>query len=111
MLVLLVLCLTPGDQLPIIEWELISISSLAHFGFYFGLIVLQLWAFEKKSNLFNIRLYLTLIVSGILIGYFVELIQGNFIYQRYYDQEDIVVNSIGTIIGAISFRLIGRKLV
>jgi VanZ family protein len=111
LIILIVLCLTPGDQLPRIEWELISIGTLAHFGFYLGLICLQLFAFEKKSNLFNWRLYFILIASGILIGYSIELIQGNFIYQRYYDQEDIAVNSIGTIIGAIFYSLIGRKLV
>lgn len=68
-------------------------------------------ASEKKMNLSNLRLYIGIVLAGIIIGYSVELIQGNFIYRRYYDNEDIVVNSIGTVFGAISYTLIGRKLV
>ena len=62
-------------------------------------------------NLPNLRVYIGIVLAGILIGYSIELIQGNFIYQRYYDNEDVVVNSIGTIFGVISYTLIGRKLV
>jgi glycopeptide antibiotics resistance protein len=66
---------------------------------------------EKKLNLSNLRLYLVVILAGIAIGVFVELIQGNYIYKRYYDTEDIIVNSIGTVIGGLGYTLIGRKLV
>lgn len=66
---------------------------------------------EKKMNLSNIRVYLGIVLAGIIIGYSIELIQGNFIYRRYYDNEDVLVNTIGTIFGAIGYTLIGRKLV
>lgn len=66
---------------------------------------------EKKMNRSNSGLYLTLILVGIGIGYSVELIQGNFIYRRYFDYEDIAVNTFGTIFGAVAYTLIGRKLV
>lgn len=62
-------------------------------------------------NRSNTWLYLTLILVGIGIGYSIELIQGNFIYRRYFDYEDILVNAFGTIFGAIAYSLIGRKLV
>ncbi len=62
-------------------------------------------------NLSNFRLYLGIVLAGIIIGYSIELIQGNFIYRRYYDLEDVVVNTIGTVFGVISYTLIGRKLV
>ena len=114
-----VLSLTPGDKLPEIEWELISISTLAHFGMYFGLAALMLFGFlhkktsneEKKLNQSNLRLYLILILTGISIGLAIELIQENFIYRRYYDTEDIVINGIGTIFGCLGYTWIGRKLV
>ena len=116
---ILILCLTPGDQLPSIQWELISIGTTAHFLLYFGLSFLMLIGFlaskknktEKKLNLFNLRLYLSVVLAGIIIGILIELIQGNFIYRRYYDLEDIIVNSIGTIFGVYGYTLIGRKLV
>lgn len=114
-----VLCLTPGDQLPKIEWEIISIGTAAHFCLYFGLCFLMLMAFlnpkknhsEKKLNPSTFKLYLSLTLFGIAFGYLIELLQGNFIYRRYYDPEDIVVNAIGTIFGALSYTWIGRKIV
>ena len=101
------------------EWELISIGVAAHFRLYFDLALLMLAVFlqtiknknEKKMNLSNLKVYLYIILSGILIGILVELVQGNFSYRRYYDPEDILVNGIGTIFGAIGYTLIGRKLV
>lgn len=51
------------------------------------------------------------ILVVIVIGFIVELIQGNFIYRRYYDPQDIIINGIGTVFGAFMYRLIGRKLV
>lgn len=113
------LCFTPGDQLPTIEWELISIGVAAHFSLYFGLSALMLFGYlvkrknkaDKKMNLSNLKVYLYIILAGILIGILVELVQGNFIYRRYYDPEDILVNGIGTVFGAIGYTLIGRKLV
>ena len=119
LVLILVLSLTPGDKLPDIEWELFSISTLAHFGMYFGLTSLLLYGFlqkrsskdEKKLNLSNWRLYLIMILIGTGVGYGIELIQEKFIYQRYYDTEDIVVNGIGTVFGALGYTLIGRKLV
>lgn len=119
LILILVLSLTPGDQLPLIKWNLISISSLAHFTFYFVLLFLMLLAFNFKSsspdknkmNQNDLRLYGVLILVGIAIGTSIELVQGNFIYRRYFDIEDIVVNVIGTIFGALGYKLIGRKLV
>jgi glycopeptide antibiotics resistance protein len=51
------------------------------------------------------------ILAGIAVGIFIELIQGNYIYRRYYETEDIIANSIGTIFGGLGYTVIGRKLV
>lgn len=66
---------------------------------------------EKKLNQSNLGLYLIMILIGTSAGFFIELIQEKFIYQRYYDLEDIIVNGIGTVFGAFGYTLIGRKLV
>jgi glycopeptide antibiotics resistance protein len=62
-------------------------------------------------NLSNLKVYLLIILTGILMGVSIELVQGNLIYKRYYDLEDVLVNGIGTIFGAFVYTLIGRKLV
>lgn len=113
----MVLSLLPGDQLPNFKLNWVSIDSVVHFGMYFALSVLLLLGFltfekkiNKKLNLSNLRLYGVVILAGILIGYSIELIQGNLIFRRYFDVADIVMNGFGTIIGVIMFSLTGRKL-
>jgi glycopeptide antibiotics resistance protein len=113
----MVLSLLPGDQLPNFKLNWISIDSVVHFGMYFVLSISFLLGFlsfekkiNKKLNLSNLRLYGMVILAGILIGYTIELIQGNFIYRRYFDIADIVMNGFGTIFGVIMFSLTGRKL-
>ena len=113
------LCLTPGDQLPSISWAVFSIGTLAHLSLYFGLSFLMLMAFlekkksnsEKKMNRTNIKLYLLVVLIGITIGVIIEFIQGSYIHKRHYELWDIFSNSIGTVFGASTYTLIGRKLV
>lgn len=117
LLIIMVLSLVPGDQLPSIKFDWISIDSAVHFGMYFILSILFLFGFlifekkiKKKLNLSNLQLYGVVILVGISIGYAIELIQGNFIFRRYFDVADIVMNSFGTIFGVIMYSLTGRKL-
>jgi glycopeptide antibiotics resistance protein len=77
----------------------------------FGFLNKKKTKLEKKMNLSNLKVYLLIILTGILIGVSIELVQGNLIYKRYYDLEDVLVNGIGTIFGAFVYTLIGRKLV
>ncbi len=79
---------------------------------YFVLATLMVLDFaNKKMNLSNSKLYLIIILTGIAFGIFVELIQGFFIYQRFFGVTDIIANSLGTIFGVILAALIGRKLI
>lgn len=78
---------------------------------YFVLSILLGYGFIKnKMNPLSFGMYLVLILVGMAYGYFVELIQGNFIYQRYYDSSDIIANSFGTIFGVFLLPLMGRKI-
>ena len=107
-----VLSFLPGDKLPEIHWEFISIDTLVHFIMYFGLSSLMvLDFFSKKMNLSKLKMYLIIILVGISFGIFVELIQGFFIYQRYFGVTDILANSLGTIFGVILTVLTCRKLI
>ena len=89
-----------------------SVDKIVHFFLYFILAYLMLWDnFYSKMNLSDIKVYIIITLAGIAIGLFVELIQGFFIYKRYFDPSDIVANGIGTIFGGIMYRLTGKKLV
>lgn len=104
----------PGDKIPAIKIDWLSPDTIAHVIMYAVLAFFFLIGFTKKEEKMNLsqkRLYLILILVGILIGYIVELIQGNFIYRRYFDIMDIIANSFGTIFGTLAYLLIGRKLI
>jgi glycopeptide antibiotics resistance protein len=100
----------PGDQLPDITWDLISIDTLVHFGMYTVLAGLQFLAFFKpKMNLSRPWLYVLVALAGITFGFFVELVQGSFIYRRYFDWGDVVANTFGTVFGLVAMALTSRK--
>jgi VanZ family protein len=100
----------PGDRLPDITWDFISIDTLVHFGMYAILAVLQFLAFfNPKMNLSRKWLYLLVALAGIIFGFFVELVQGSFIYRRYFDWADVVANMFGTVFGLVVMALICRK--
>ena len=113
LLIIFVLSFIPGDRLPEIEWESISVDTLAHFTMYSVLCFLMLFPFCTNNflNLSKSSVYLRVILVSIAIGFIVELIQGNFIYRRYFDPKDIIINGFGTIFGVFMYHLISRKLV
>ncbi len=117
-LIIAVLSFTPGDQFPAYQFELVSIDTLAHLFMYFILAFLQLDGFKSfsiarknKMNLSDMNLYGWVILIGIGFGLMVELIQGNYIFRRYFDIYDLVANLFGTIFGVIMFRLTGIKFI
>lgn len=102
----------PGDRLPKIELELISIDSLVHFFMYAVLsYAMVLGGFKKNLNLSKSGLYLITLSVGIAYGISIELIQGFYVYQRFFDTSDIFANGFGTIFGVLSARLTSIKLV
>ncbi len=111
-----ILSLIPGDQLPNFQFDLISIDTFAHLVMYSVLAFLQLFGLrprekENKMNQSKFRLYGWVILIGISFGLVIELIQGNYIYRRYFDIYDLWANFFGTIFGAVLFSLIGIKFI
>ncbi len=56
-------------------------------------------------------MYLIILLVGIAYGTSIELIQGFYIYRRFFDTADILANTIGTIFGVLASRLTSIKLV
>ena len=98
---ILILSLLPGDKLPAIDFTLFEIDKVVHFLFYFILAVLMYYPFFKIKNELIIKRIVFIVVTGILFGAFIEVIQGTLITNRAFDQLDILANSLGTIIGFI----------
>ena len=105
-----VLSFLPGDRIPKIDFELFSLDTAVHIIMYTVLAIFLLHAFQnRKLNQFDIRVYLFLTICGIVFGFLVELIQGNFIHRRFFAWDDVIANVAGTIIGAVSYAWISRN--
>ncbi len=91
------------------ELTWIGWDKLVHCGMYGGLSFLMLLAFQKKMNQSKTRMYVFVILVGIVVGYALELCQLFLTESRQFDFADLIANITGTIFGAILFYWIGRK--
>ena len=111
LLLLIILSLTPGNNLPDFSFELFEIDKLVHFTFYFMLMILMNLGFRTKKNEPYLKSIVLIGVIGLFIGWSIEYIQGEFILNRYFDYFDIVANSIGIVSGIIFYYKVSvRKL-
>ncbi|MBK9191549.1 MAG: VanZ family protein [Crocinitomicaceae bacterium] len=100
--IIAVLSLIPGDQLPQIEWSFISVDTLVHFIMYLVLAFsMGLSSLKKNLNLSLTGLYILILTAGIGYGILIEILQGTLVYRRYFDLMDILANSLGTIFGVL----------
>jgi len=102
-LILTILSLTPGKHLPEIKFEWFEIDKVIHFAFYFILVILMSIAFRLIKNEPFSKGIVLIVVIGILIGWSIEFIQGNYITNRYFDYSDIIANSLGTVVGMLIY--------
>jgi VanZ family protein len=100
-LTILILSLLPGDKFPEIDFTLFQIDKVVHFLLYFILAILMYYSFFKIKNELVIKRVVVIIVTGVLLGTLIEVIQGTLIPNRAFDQLDILANSLGTLLGFI----------
>lgn len=103
LLTLSVLSLTPGKHLPELNFDLFELDKLIHFIFYFILAILMRIGFRFKKNEPFSKSSVWITVIGVLIGWSIEYIQGNYVTNRYFDYADILANSLGTIVGVLFY--------
>lgn len=69
----------------------------AHFIFYFLFVIVWYNYFKINNNFKNKKI--VLVITAILFGIAMELFQANFTVSRHGDLLDVLVNSIGAILG------------
>lgn len=111
LLLILLLSLTPGDEMPQHVVSLVAFDKLMHWFFYGILTHLWLVGFKKqyRSLVLKRRALWIIIPSVIIIGIGIEFIQGWFIPGRVFEIWDILANAIGCVMGVLLFRLIYGK--
>jgi len=103
LLILSILSLIPGENLPEIEFNLFELDKLIHFIFYFILVILMNIGFRLKKSEPFYKSIVWIVVVGIFTGWSIEYLQGDFITNRFFDYSDIIANSLGTIVGMLIY--------
>ncbi len=113
--IILILTLLPPQALPKVpNWSLISISSLAHLFFFMTWAFLLLIGFFRSNvnstNRKYSRVWLTFILA-VSYGALIELLQGLMRLGRQPDVADIFFNTVGALLGIISFYLLKNVII
>lgn len=106
-LLIFILCLWPGKELP--KSDIPLIDKWVHFVLFAPFCFLWLCAQPARS----FKRLAAMFVAGCLLGYLVECLQGAFpSLGRSYDLLDVVADGIGSLLGVLLFAIlesIGRK--
>ncbi|MFK8039146.1 MAG: VanZ family protein [Crocinitomicaceae bacterium] len=103
------LSLLPGNRIPDIKFDWFKPDTLVHFIMYAVLSFLMFISFYHQKNELFTKQVLYIIVSCIIIGTVIEILQGTIIVKRYFSWADILFNTIGTLIGYLTFRVYKKK--
>ncbi len=102
MVIILLLTLTPGENMPSTSlWdELLSLDKIAHLFIFSVLVFLMIVGLSKQYAYVYLRKYALKIsvITGIVYGIIIEIIQ-QFIPGRSFELADIVADSVGCLIG------------
>lgn len=107
--IILFLSLAPSNQMPEINiWALLSFDKAAHM-FFYALLALQLIiAFKKQNSVYTLK-YSAAFSAFLLCfsyGVLTEMLQYYMFDGRSADYLDVIANTLGTIIGCVSFFII-----
>jgi len=111
-LVILVLCATPGKDIPHISFlEMLAFDKWVHAGIFLILVLLMIRGFrlQRTGWLFSNATIFTLVFS-IAYGGILEILQGAVFEDRSADVYDFVANSVGAIAGVVLYRKLSDKI-
>jgi VanZ family protein len=111
--IILVLCITPGDEMPDLSfWELFTFDKAAHTT-VFAILVFQLAMGFYKQYSFRILRYHALqaaTIAGIIYGGLLELLQQVMFAGRHGDILDFIANCAGCLVGSAVFHLLFKNI-
>jgi len=99
-LLILLLCLMPGQALPQWNWfALLDLDKLVHAGLFFVFTVLLAQAFFSNRSPAHYLVWACII--SIAYGFATEFMQGMEALGRRTDLNDMIANSVGALIAAV----------
>ncbi len=102
-LVIFILCATPGQYIPSADWlELVSFDKLVHASLFFILAsLLFLVVIKYQQSLLRKYLYLFL---SIAYGVSLEVMQAKLFINRSADWKDMIANTFGCVMALLVFK-------
>lgn len=109
-LLILVLCLMPGHDLPSVE--IFEIDKVAHFGIYLILALLMYYGWRKQSSFPSLHknTMIKILILTSSYGFAVEIMQELFTTDRHFELLDALANSIGAVAGSLLGMSLKQKL-
>ena len=101
LLVTSLLC-TPGAKLPKITWgDKIWFDKWVHIFLFIILVILWSKAYSHKKNTDSgsRKIFLQIMITGVVYGIAMEIVQKYFIPFRSFDIGDIIADAIGCVVG------------
>lgn len=95
----------PGAQLPLDWGDIIGIDKLGHLVFYGIHTFLLAWALKENELLVpGKEKYIYVFLTSAVLGIAMEIMQGAFYPNRYFEFLDIFANIIGSFLGMTIFK-------
>ena len=110
-LIILILCGTPGKDIPHISFlELLSFDKFVHAGIFFVLVMLAIRGFRLQKKYLVLQKDAAFIAVGLSIAYggILEILQGTIFEGRSADIYDFVANSFGCFIALLLYTKISK---
>ena len=111
LILVLLLSLTPGEEMPQHVVSLVAFDKLMHW-FFYGMLT-HLWLVGLKKQYYSVYLKRNavwiILSSVIVLGIIIEFLQGEFVSGRFFEIWDILANIIGCLMGILLFRIIYGK--
>jgi len=109
-LLILVLCLMPGKDLPSVD--IINFDKLAHFGIYLILALLMYYGWRKQDSFLSLHknTMVKILILTSCYGFAVEIMQELFTTDRHFELLDALANSIGAVTGSLLGIALKQKL-
>ncbi len=111
-LIILILCGTPGKDVPHFSFlDLLAIDKFVHVGFFFVLVILAIRGFRlQSSQKWRCKNSTFLAVSlSILYGGILEILQETVFVDRSADINDFIANSFGCFVALLLYPKIASR--
>ena len=98
--IVIILSLAPPRVIPKPEISIEGLDKVVHFVMY--VVFVFLWIVTLKKHFgFKRGVLFYSVLGGFLLGFILELIQEEFIKNRYFEGADLIANGFGCIFGVV----------